>query len=379
MSSAAALTLLGDKDLEDALRDTPGMHDSFSALMDSIIVRRKDAKTTRLVNLKSLRDGLDTATQDHKYESLVNLYDNYSTVVKRDYLRVNKTYMGLVKEAEKLVKAAPSGLVKDKDSANAKNIFKAAKPGWIRAVAEPKTLTKAMEAFKTAAEAFGKEVLAATRDFDELKLDRVERVSQRDTVRDGLFAPGHGDAVATGIIGSREELAKQEDKFLEDLLDIAAMDTASLTTEVGRMNSGFNSLEHNVNEGRELWPQISNLFDHVGTGIFNAAVMERDFLNANKPPGQKPVTGILMKGCRDLINLLQKYESKAFGDSHENPTVSDLNMGAAFEAYGNRALAVIGGGEFHANKSENATFRQEITGTVDTRQGRLKAQLEAPR
>ena len=70
MSSDAALGLLNDPQLKRLLTATPGMHDSFTALMESVIARREKAGEKSKEDLTKLQKGIDDTQQEEKYKKM---------------------------------------------------------------------------------------------------------------------------------------------------------------------------------------------------------------------------------------------------------------------------------------------------------------------
>ena len=87
MSSIDAKGVLNSTELEKALVAKPDMSDNFTALMESILARRKEAAKTKIEDINKFKEGLDKIEENNKAQNLTTLYNNYSAVVKRDFQR----------------------------------------------------------------------------------------------------------------------------------------------------------------------------------------------------------------------------------------------------------------------------------------------------
>jgi hypothetical protein len=381
MSSDAALGLLNDPQLKRLLTATPGMHDSFTALMESVIARREKAGEKSKEDLTKLQKGIDDTQQEEKYTKLETIYTNHSAKVKRLFARVVYLNQKLAKSVSKVSQTAPSNLVKDEDNPNPRNIFVAASKleaglfGKTLAVSgDPKKLTTAMKAFKEATLELCEDLLEVEAELGNIEAERAAAEGQRTTLRDAIHtALGGADPRAQAIIGARESLAKLEEKFLADIVGVMPE-----TRDVPNIRTDLDQLEHKIYFGKDLSPRISNLIAQVGYRMFQLAVLERDFLNEQKAPGEGTAEGILLKDTRKLFNDLKTFESKVFGNIHDHINPSDTNLGATFTAYGNRANAIIGADKYAATKTMNATFKNDSTALASGRDARIKAELEAP-
>ena len=384
MSSDAALGLLNDPQLKRLLTATPGMHDSFTALMESVIARREKAGEKSREDLVELRKGIDDTEVEENYTKLETVYTNHSAKVKRLFARVVYLNQKLAKSVSKVSQVAPSNLVKDEDNPNPRNIFVAAsKLGGgptifgKRILAEsgdPKKLTTGMKAFKEATLELCEDLLEVEAELGNIEAERTAAEGQRTTLRDAIHTTlGGADPRAQAIINAREGLARLEEKFLADIVGVMPE-----TSEVPNIRTKLEQLQHEIYSGIDLWPRISNLIAHVGYRMFQLAVFERDFLNQQKAPGEGTAEGILLKDTRKLFNDLKTFESKVFGNIHEHISPSDTNLGATFTAYGNRQNAIVGAGKYAATKAMNATFKVDSTAIALGRDARIKAELEAP-
>ena len=333
MSSIEALRLLNDTELNASLTGAPGMSDSFTALIDSIVKRREGAVATKLEDITNLKAGIDQDATQAKLDNLNTLYDNYSTVVKRDLKKIMNIYLNLVKVIEDTVRATPSGIVNTTTTVNQRVIFKAARPirGGITIPWGPKELTPEMNALKEKAKDLCEASIDANAELSNLQVDRTERESLRTSTRDGMSPvprPVHEEM----IIDTREELAKKEDKFLEELL----IRKFSTTNWYAYLVVDFENLEHTVNDGRELWLIISGVIASIG---FAMSAVARAEVNFNLIPNLDPPT---LRGARQILNLLRDYESKVFNTLHKHQQVEDSKLSEAFHAYLTRAKAVRG-------------------------------------
>lgn len=384
MSSDAALELLNDAQLKRLLTATPGMHDSFTALMESVIARREKAGEKSREDLVELRKGIDDTKNEENYTKLETIYTNHSAKVKRNFARVVYLNQKLAKSVSKVSQVAPSNLVKDEDNPNPRNIFVAAsKLGGgptvfgKRILAEsgdPKKLTTAMKAFKEATLELCEDLLEVEAELGNIEAERTAAATARTTLRDAITGSlPVGDPRAQAIIDAREGLAKLEEKFLQEIVSVIPE-----TSEVPNIRTKLEQLQHEMYSGKDLSPRISKLIAQVGVRMFELTVFERDFLNQQKAPGEGTAKGILLKDTRKLFNDLKTFESKVFGNIHDQINPSDTNLQAAFQAYINRADAIIGADKYAATKVINATFKTDSTAVATGRDERIKAELEAP-
>tara|TARA_B100000131_G_scaffold65235_1_gene61652 strand:+ start:1344 stop:2501 length:1158 start_codon:yes stop_codon:yes gene_type:complete len=384
MSSDAALGLLNDPQLKRLLTATPGMHDSFTALMESVIARREKAGEKAEEDLTKLKKGIDDTEQEEKYTKLETVYVNHSAKVKRLFARVVYLNQKLAKSVSKVSQVAPSNLVKDEDNPNPRNIFVAAskleggpKIFGKRILAESgdkKKLTTAMKAFKEATLELCEDLLEVETELGNIEAERVAAEGERATLVAAITGSlPAGDPRVKAIVDARESLAKLEEEFLKDIVGVMPV-----TTDVPNVRTQLERLEHKVYSGKDLWPRIGNLIAQVGYRMFELAVFERDFLNEQKAPGEGTAGGILLKDTRKLLNDLKTYESKVFGNIHDHVTPSDTNLGNAFTSYATRQTAIIGASKYAATKVINATFKNDSAPLAGARAERIRSELTAP-
>ena len=93
----------------------------------------------------------------------------------------------------------------------------------------------------------------------------------------------------------------------------------------------------------------------IGENAAKAMVYERDFFRSQN----MTATGITTKHALKVFNAIRSFESKVFGTLHYHPMPNVARMSMQFTAYKNRADAVIGSGEYAANKATEQKFKQE--------------------
>ena len=93
----------------------------------------------------------------------------------------------------------------------------------------------------------------------------------------------------------------------------------------------------------------------IGENAAKAMVYERDFFRSR----DMTATGITTQHALKVFKALKSYESKVFGTLHFNPMPNVARMAMQFTAYKNRAEAVIGSGNYAADKAIEQKFKQE--------------------
>ena len=357
MSSVDALKLLQDPSLDAALLKRPSMTQSFTALMDSIIARRADADKLNLEKIDTLKEQAKKSARDDKYKNLKTLYDNYDAVVKRDYLKMISALGNLATACDNIAKGTPSGVISDPTTMNKAALFVAAIPappgipGFVAPA--PDVLTAQARTLKDAVKVNLDFIRNITATVAEIKVYRLERESLRDTTRDAYRGTPGTDPAADEIIRQREELCKLQDNFLKNMadnfqdLDMTLIGEIETELEPGNFN--------NTQDIKTLFPKISKLMASIGENAAKAMVYERDFFRSKN----MTATGITTKHALKVFNAIRSFESKVFGTLHFNPMPNSARMAMQFTAYKNRADAVIGSGEYAANKATEQKFKQE--------------------
>ena len=366
MSSIEAKGVLNSTELEKALVAKPDMSDSFTALMESILARRKEAVDTKLEDISKFKDGLDKIEEKNKAENLTTLYNNYSAVVKRDFQRAVFILDNLAKLCEDIADITPSSIVKDKDSINPGVLFK--KKGRFFSGSEG-TLTNAGKAFKEKVLDALKQHDFIRRELTEMRLSRVERINLRKTTQASITTIGK-DPMFDAIINSREQLAREEDKFMKRFLkDLKLSQAVAITNQFA--DSKFKHTESQS----QLLLNISKMISEAGTAVTAKMIAERDFLAATT--GSK-ADGALVKQAIRIYNALRTYESKVYGTLHSQPQLDTSRLPALFAAYNARSDAIVPP-EYIASKAEQKVFQTTVvSGTKDTREARMLAELTAP-
>ena len=325
--------------------------------MDSIIARRADAEKINLENIATLAEQAKKSEREDKYKNLKTLYDNYDAVVKRDYLKMIAALGNLATACHNIAKGTPSGVILDPKTINKAVLFVAAIPvapgiaGFVPA--PPDLLTAQARILRDAVKVNLDFIRDVTAIVAEIKVYRLERISLKDTTRDAYHPSTATDPAADEIIRQREELCKLQDKFLENMadnfqdLDMTLMSEIEAELETGNFN--------NKEDIKTLFPKISKLMAAIGENAAKAMVYERDFFRSR----DMTATGITTQHALKVFKALKSYESKVFGTLHFNPMPNVARMAMQFTAYKNRAEAVIGSGNYAADKAIEQKFKQE--------------------
>ena len=357
MSSADAMSLLNDAELEKLLVATPDMSDSFTALMESIIARRKDATEVKIEDIKKFREGLATTDAGKKQEDLTNLYNNYSAVIKRDFGRGVRLLVRLRRAVEGIAKAAPSSLILDKDTLNEKVLFTDVKA------------TAAGKAFKEAIIDATNEIDFVIAELDEIRLSRAERVNLRESTRDSISAIAGRSAIEQQIIDAREAVAVKEDAFMKNFVD----DTTGISDRAKVRNLLRNANYKKGNNQSELLSLVSQLISTVGMAITARMVAERDFLRSQ---GMN-IDGMLTSEARLTYLALKSYESKVYGNLHTYPQINIKKLPYLFTAYKERAESITPP-LYVADRAARKAFTETATrGDIASRAEVMEAELTA--
>ena len=357
MSSADAMSLLNDSELEKLLVATPDMSDSFTALMESIIARRKAATDVKIEDITKFREGLATADASKKQEDLNNLYNNYSAVIKRDFGRGVRLLVRLRRAVEGIAKAAPSSLISAKDKLNEDVLF-----------TDVKT-TEAGKAFKEAIIDATNEIDFVIAELGEIRLGRAERVNLRKSTRDSISARAGRSAIEQQIIDARKAVADKEDAFMKNFV-------SGVTGISGRVKVRNLLLNANYKKGKnqsELLSLVSQLISTVGIAITARMVAERDFLRAQ---GMN-IDGMLTSEARLTYLALKTYESKVYGNLHNYPQINIKKLSYLFTAYKDRAESITPP-LYVADKVAQKAFTETVTrGDKASREEVMRAELTA--
>tara|TARA_B100000575_G_scaffold70484_1_gene54748 strand:+ start:7731 stop:8855 length:1125 start_codon:yes stop_codon:yes gene_type:complete len=353
MSSVDALKLLQDPSLDAALLKRPSVADSFTALMDSIIARRADAEKLNLEKISTLQEQAKKSARDDKYKNLKTLYDNYDAVVKRDYMKMIAALGNLATACDNIAKGTPSGVILDPKKINKAVLFVAALgPVPIGIPPAPADLLTSQAAtLRDAVKVNLDFIKKVTSIVAEVKVYRLERINLKNTTKNAYHPPGTTDPAADEIIRQREELCKLQDKFLENMadnfqsLDMTLMGEIEIELEAGKFN--------NKEDIKTLFPKISKLMATIGENAAKAMVYERDFFRSRN----MTATGVTTQHALKVFKALKSYESKVFGTLHYHPMPNFARLAMQFTAYKSRADAVIGSGDYAANKTIEHNFK----------------------
>lgn len=330
MSSADAMNLLNDADLEKSLGPAVGVADNFQALLESIVAKRTASTDIKIASIKDMTTAKDSLNSEAPYDNLTTLFDNYSTIVKRDYTRLVADMMKVSNSLKALVNAAPNGWIIDPATLNDKIV-------WNNTLL-PVRKQFAFSAYENKVQQSAWLVNATLNSFNDVELNRSSR---KAALGANIFriegGAGYDSIRGDPIITLREALQDKEDNYIEQVLTagITGLTDAKalLDAAVGEMSAPANPpIHHHFNLHISL-----AMSKYLGPLMLKLAVLEHDMLKGTGATGQGP----LMSETIRIFNALKGFESKVFGTNHTQASLDIRRLDKIFEAYAVRIAAVV--------------------------------------
>ena len=335
MSSVDAMNLLNDADLEKSLGPAVGVADNFQALLESIVAKRTSSTELKIASIADMKTAKDSLNSEAPYDNLTTLFDNYSTMIKRDYAKLATDMINVSKALKVVVQSTPQGWITDPTKATGLTNHVWFTP-MLGGIVAPKT--HKFMVYENKVQQLAWVVNATLNSFTDVELNRTERKTVGSAAIGAIIAgAGYDAARGAPIVDLRNALIKKEDEYIEQVLThgIAGLTGAKalLNTAVSEMYAPANPIVHHA-FNLHISSAISKF---LGPAMLKIGILESDMLKGTGVSGQTP----LMSETISVFNNLKYFESRVFGTHHTQVRLVTRRLDRIFEAYAARIDAVV--------------------------------------
>ena len=328
---------------------------SFTALLESIVVRRKEMTKAASESKIALDLELLAIKDEDPFETVKNLYYNLTESSKKSWREKTKKFESIVESAKNVAIVVPKNMVSSgniRETALFENFAGGILnkiPGTnITSPKQSKALLNTIIAVKGLAKEYG-DFMSDLTYIETTRTDMGAQHTVQVTALKAAYPTETATARFTELETNLEAVAKLEQ-------DIASNSFRPLTNLLGVFNGIHVALVGMTDQSITLDPfyDIITGLCRLGESVADASINERDMIQAIGSSGE----GRIMKANKDLLRAVQSIEDALWSSAAHKTEITDRLIKNQFEASRVRADAVKAAGNNQPDATIETVYKQ---------------------